>query len=57
MSDKEMLNSTQAMESFKKRVLDEERLSLSNVVHYDDSQMVNKIIKIYEEVKSGNENK
>lgn len=50
------LNS-KAMEEFNKRLLDLEKESLANVNQYDDSQMVNKIIKIYEEVKSEYENK
>ena len=46
-----------ALEEFKKKVLELERESLSNLNQYDDSQMVNKIIRIYEEVKNNYENK
>lgn len=49
--------SPKAMEEFNKRLLDLEKESLANVNQYDDSQMINKIIKIYEEVKSEYENK
>ena len=45
------------MEEFNKRILNLEKESLANINQFDDSQMVNKIIKIYEEVKSEYENK
>ncbi len=47
----------QALKEFKERVLQLERESLSNLNQFDDSQMVNKIIRIYEEVKAKYENK
>lgn len=50
-------NNEKALEEFKNKVLELERESLSNLNQYDDSQMVNKIIRIYEEVKDKYENK
>lgn len=46
-----------AVEEFNKRVLNLEKESLANINQYDDSQMINKIIKIFEEVKIEYENK
>ena len=46
-----------AIEEVNKRVLNLEKESLANINQYDDSQMVNKIIKIFEEVKIEYENK
>lgn len=49
--------SEQAMKEFNKRVLELEKESLNNLNQLDDSQMVSRIIKIYEEVKAEYENK
>lgn len=49
-------NDGKALEEFKNKVLELERESLSNLSQYDDSQMISKIIRIYEEVKEKYEN-
>ena len=49
--------SSEALKEFNKRVLELEKEALNNLNQLDDSQMVNRIIKIYEEVKAEYENK
>lgn len=46
-----------AMMEFNQKVLELEKESINNLNQIDDSQMVNRIIRIYEEVKAKYENK
>ncbi len=49
--------STEALKEFNQKVLELEKESINNINQIDDSQMINRIIKIYEEVKAKYENK
>ncbi len=47
----------EAIKEFNKKVIELEKESINNINQLDDSQMVNRIIKIYEEIKEKYENK
>ena len=47
----------EAIKEFNIKVIELEKESINNINQLDDSQMVNRIIKIYEEIKEKYENK
>lgn len=47
----------EAIKEFNTKVIELEKESINNINQLDDSQMINRIIKIYEEIKEKYENK